>query len=50
MARKTKTTKPRKTRNMVAFALIVQAKNRVFRDRRLRREGDRSNNWRKEID
>lgn len=48
MARKTK--KPRKTRNMIAFALIVQGRNRVMRDRRKRRAGDRTDNWRKEQD
>jgi hypothetical protein len=50
MARTDKKPKLRKTRNMIAFGLIVQGKNRVMRDRRKRRPGDRTDNWRKETE
>lgn len=46
----TRVKKPRKTRNMIAYGLIVQSRDRVFRDRRLRRPGDRSSNWYKELE
>jgi len=50
MARTKRQPKPRKTRNMIAYGLIVQGKNRVMRDRRKRRPGDRTDNWRKEAE